>query len=83
MNQIPKAMEFQKTFGAPLRLFASDISWLLGRFDFDIVAFDAWCKRRHGYKEDGKTSLKKFVTEKWGTVGLGIIEYLIKLRRTA
>ena len=72
--------KFHQTFGAPLARFASKLSYALGHFDFDLIAFNEWCVKKHGYKEDGKTSLDDFVKKHWGTNAFKVIENLIDVR---
>jgi hypothetical protein len=64
---------FSSYFGISLRLFWHPIT------GFDIIKFDDFCKEKHGYVEDGKTSLKDFLTAKHGKEAATLIENLISL----
>ncbi len=46
-------------------------------YGFDITKFDDALKERYGDYEDGTTSLKDFVKDKFGENAVGIIEKLI------
>ena len=65
MKRSKYSAEFHKVFGLPLERFTGSLTHLLGKFDFDVVRFDGWCKTQ-GYIEDGKTSCADFVQCKWG-----------------
>jgi len=65
MERSKHSAEFRKVFGVPLERFTGSLTVLLGKFDFDVIRFDDWCKT-HGYLEDNKTSCADFVRHKWG-----------------
>lgn len=67
---------FYQTFQIPLEHFTGSLTPLLGKFDFDVVKFDDWCKTV-GYVEDNKTSCADFVKAKWGKAAQNLILKII------
>ena len=64
---------FVSCFGISLRLFWNPLT------GFDVIKFDDYCKAKLGYVEDGKTSLKDFITAGYGKEAVTLIETLICL----
>jgi hypothetical protein len=46
-------------------------------FGFDIVQFDADMQSEQGYVEDGKTSLREFLVQKFGQEASDLVNSLI------
>jgi len=64
---------FRYYFRVPIHRFINPI------YGFDIVFFDDWIKSVYGNYEDGKTSLKMFVTRKFGKEGMKLLDKLNKI----
>ncbi len=46
-------------------------------FGFDIIRFDDYAHHKWGYEEDGKTSLAKFITKKFGQSAAKLVRDII------
>ena len=58
---------FLKHFGVSDKYFMDvALSALLGKYEFDVLKFDAWCHREQGYKEEIHGSCRDFIAFKWG-----------------
>lgn len=77
MNKSIHSQAFHRVFHVPLEGFASELTGFLGRFDFDIVRFDDWCKRTYGYTEAAHGSLKSFLRSKFGLEAARLVEKII------
>ena len=58
---------FLKHFGQGDRFFMDPLmSTMCGRYEFDVLKFDDWCHKIHGYKEEKHGSCVDFITLTWG-----------------
>lgn len=63
--------QFLATFGINLFQFFHPIT------GFDVVGFDDWLKEHVENYEDGKTSMKAFISKKYGKSAVNLIERLL------
>lgn len=69
---------FRQTFDAELSAFNTKaIAAYTGRFSFDVIAFDAFLKEKHGYPDDDGISIADFVTEKFGSENYARLRQLL------
>jgi hypothetical protein len=65
------ARKFKDIFGWQIMNYFSPL------YGFNITKFDDDLKERYGDYEDGATSLKDFIKDKFGDNAVGVIEKLI------
>ena len=65
------ARKFKTIFGWPIMNYFNPF------YGFDIAKFDDDLKERYGDYEDGTTSMKDFVNDKFGANAVGVVEKLI------
>ena len=59
--------KFKMFFGIDLANYQDTLLMVVTRqFSFDIFAFDTYCKKFLGYREEKDGSLKDFITKKYG-----------------
>mgnify|MGYP001573201266 CR=1 FL=1 len=80
MKRSKHSKAFRRIFGVSLERFTGSLALLAslsGRFDFDVIKFDDWCKTM-GYIEDNETSCADFIMSKWGKDAEDLVQKIIR-----
>lgn len=73
-------MKFRTLFGVDLFRFQDALLYLMHRWSFDILKFQAWLMTHTDYetfKDGGEASMEDYVKHKWGEEAAAFIEDLI------
>lgn len=79
MNNTKKINDitFMKHFGTKNVFEDVFISKITGKYCFDVIKFDDWLHKYHGYNEDIHGSARDFVMSKFGNEPCKFIEDLL------
>lgn len=82
VSPVPKKdAEFQKYFQVNDIFQDHFLSTITGRYMIDILKFDSYMEKTHGYDIEKDGSLKKFITERFGEDATKFIESLFSLKQ--
>lgn len=73
----PDPREFEKRFGVRNSFKDFPLMVLTGRYQFDLLAFDDYLHKQHGYDEAKHGSCRDFVAVKFGDEAVEFLERLI------